>query len=122
MPQPDLRSRLLCGPHVRRCGPATLLRRYVGMGRSDLEAGALGDAPMTASGAALALRRRNLLAAWILSRACAIPIALHVVYGEDISTHILAAIMLYTIAEHCSLRVAVAGLLAEYGLITVNVF
>src|SRR5439155_19406983 len=51
-----------------------------------------------------------------------IPIALHVVYGEDIGTHILAAIMLYTIAEHCSLRVAVAGLLAEYGLITVNVF
>jgi len=83
---------------------------------------AIDYALMTASAAALALRRRNLLAAWILSRACAIPIALHVVYGEDIGTHILAAIMLYTIAEHCSLRVAVAGLLAEYGLITVNVF
>src|ERR1051325_4235496 len=77
---------------------------------------------MTASAAVLTVRRRNRLGAWVVSRACALPIALHVVYGEDIGTHILAAIMVYTIAERCSLRVAVPGLLAEYALITANVF
>jgi signal transduction histidine kinase len=77
---------------------------------------------MSVSGAALAFRHRKLWAAWAVSRLAAIPLLAHLVYIDDIGTHILAVLILFAIAEQCSRPVAVAGLAAEYGLVVSTAF
>jgi len=66
----------------------------------------------------IAIRRSNLPAAWLLSRAAVVTAVLvHTVYLEDIGAHIVIVVMVFTIAEQCTLPVAVAGMLVEYALV-----
>src|SRR5438552_13303038 len=81
-------------------------------------ANALAYLLMCVSAAALAFRRKYLFAAWAVSRlAVVVAVLAHTVYAEDVGVHIVIVVWVFTIAEQCSLPVAIAGGIAEYALV-----